>query len=120
MGATASRAAAVPAAAAAATAAAAASAGRPLSSAAQLCLDQGVARWISSTSQLCQAKASGGTSSSEDADQAASCPEGSTPRAALEAQLAKVEQRLAALYTTSDELQQQEAQLAKAEEDLLR
>lgn len=42
------------------------------------------------------------------------------PRAALEAQLAEVEGRLAALYATSDELQQQEAQLAEAEEHLLR
>lgn len=73
---------------------------------------------INTATRPCEAASSGGGSSADAKE--ASCPEGSPPRAALEAQLAEVEQRLTALYAQSDSLQQQETELAEAEEQLLR
>ena len=75
-------------------------------------------RSISTAAQLFQPAVRSGGSGGEAEETA--CPEGTSPNAALEAELAEVEQRLAALYDQSDALQQQEAQLAEVEEHLLR
>lgn len=74
---------------------------------------------VNTASQPCQAASSSSGGSGADAEEA-SCADGSPPRAALEAQLAEVEQRLTALYAQSDALQQQETELTEAEEQLLR
>ncbi len=72
---------------------------------------------ISTAGQLFHPAVRGGGGGGEAEETA--CPEGTSPNAALEAELAEVEQRLAALYDQSDALQQQEAQLAEVEEHLL-